>query len=208
MAAQPKLFLFSSSTSQKSLHAEELVRKFIPNARIVRLDTKEQRDRAARGKVFSIEEVPTLVAHHPNNKIDLWNGIQKITQLLTPADGRAEGRPEGRPRDQESSRRRRSNNMYDNEPLERGRRRHEESSELSDESADEAPNPSRSRSRPKFEESSDSEPEPAKPKRKVRIVEPEKESPTAKKKEREKMARAKLDQAKKGVSEPRESRTL
>jgi len=98
---QPRITLFSSSVSQNSQQAENIIRQFIPVAKIVRLDTKAQREWAANGASFSVRQVPTLLIQHPNGQLEQRIGIDQIAALFRPPGGKA---AKGRPRPGRSGR--------------------------------------------------------------------------------------------------------
>lgn len=179
-APQPKFILFSSSSSNSSRQAESFLRDKIPNTKIIRLDTKEQRDRAKNGRYFSIQGVPTLVLQFPNGQFQVLAGIQEINKIFQPppGSGREDGRDvrptrEGRSR----SGRSRGDNMYDNPD---GWRKKSPYPESDDESFDEPPSRGRPRVHEESSEDSEESPQPppsrGKAKKKVRISEPRKKS--------------------------------
>ena len=172
-APQPKFILFSSSSSNSSRQAEGFLRERVPNTKIIRLDTKEQRDRAKNGRYFSIQGVPTLVLQFPNGQFQVLAGIQEINKIFQPPPGGQKQRDQSI---REGRSRSRSDNMYDNPDGWRHRHRQDDYSE--DDDSFEAPV---SRGRPRVhEESSDSEEEALQPPprkgRKVKISEPRKKA--------------------------------
>lgn len=195
MAAQPRITLFSSSVSQNSQQAENIIRQFIPVAKIIRLDTKAQREWAANGASFSVRQVPTLLIQHPNGQLEQRIGLDQIAALFRPPGGKA---AKGRPRPGRSGRaagrssRPGDVNMYDDPEGWRhraagGGTAEAEDDDFSDdypEGEDEVdPRGSPGRGRPSrpavVEESSDEvedegEVAPQKPVKKVRIQEPKK----------------------------------
>jgi hypothetical protein len=185
--SQPRLILFSSSTSTKALQAERLIGEKIPNIKIVRLDTKEQREQVRSGKYFSIYEVPTLIAHHQNGKIDIWKGLDHIVPLFSAPQNQGQDQPQRKPR--------KSDNMYDNpEGRPRSGRSYEEESYSSEEEPFSEPPPQRRsalKQKHHYEESSEEESPPPpsqKPKKKVRIQEPSGKTLAKKKLEKAKKA--------------------
>lgn len=181
--AQPSLLLFSSSTSRASLQAEDIVQKTVPGIKIVRLDTKEQRERAKNGKYFSIVSVPTLIAHHPSNKIDIWTGLDKIAELFKPRPAHP-GHTDRDPRESRDLRdppkRSKKLNMYDDPDGWRDQRRNDRRFLEESESSEDPPP-----SRVAFEESSEESEEPPPVKKSSKKPKPklkkEKEAPPPRK---------------------------
>lgn len=207
MAGNVRLILFSSTYSQLGREAESLLGG-VPGIRIVKLDTKEQREHAASGRNFSITSVPVFVAQHPNGKIDVWDNIQKIRQLAeTMKNG---NRPASRGREDRGDRRRKpppEEGLYGpRKPAPKRRPERDYSEEESSYEEDEGPSSGASLRDPEgpivYEESSDEESpveeEPKKKKKSVSIKEPTKK---LSKSEGRKIADRKLKQAKKDRSE-------
>lgn len=107
-----RFVLFSSSASQISRQIEGAITKMVPGIKIIRLDTKEQRDRAKyEGRLFSIDSVPTLIIFLPNGQIQKKVGAGEIQSVFQP---QAQNGGSSRPSPPRGSNRR-SNNMYDSE---------------------------------------------------------------------------------------------
>lgn len=107
-----RFVLFSSSASQISRQIEGVITKMVPGIKIIRLDTKEQRDRAKyEGRLFSIDSVPTLIIFLPNGQIQKKVGAGEIQSVFQP---QAQNGGSSRPSPPRGSNRR-SNNMYDSE---------------------------------------------------------------------------------------------
>lgn len=183
-APQPKFILFSSSASKAGRQAEEFLRKAVPTIKIIRLDTKEQRDRAKHGTYFSIQSVPTLVLQFPNGQFQFLVGLGEINRIFSPPSS-ARPSSSSAPRNRSRNASRGGGNMYDDpDGWRRGHSDSEESLEEPDGfSSDEGPPRGRPRDRRiAHEESSDASEEeipqpPPKRGKKVRISEPKKPSP-------------------------------
>lgn len=72
------VLLFVSSTSQSSISPIKFIREHNLPVLIVRLDTIEDRIKAANGQYFKITEVPTLVVFYADDTLQLFVGSDKI----------------------------------------------------------------------------------------------------------------------------------
>lgn len=72
------VLLFVSSTSQSSISPIKFIREHNLPVLIVRLDTIEDRIKAANGQYFKITEVPTLVVFYVDDTLQLFVGSDKI----------------------------------------------------------------------------------------------------------------------------------
>lgn len=72
------VILFVSTTSHSSIGPIKFIREHNLPALIVRLDTIEDRVKAANGHIFKITEVPSLVVFYVDNTLQLYEGSEKI----------------------------------------------------------------------------------------------------------------------------------
>lgn len=76
------IILFISTSSANCVPALKISRNNNLPIRVIRLDTKEARDRVKRGKYFKIQYVPTLLITYLDGNLQLFEGI-KATQMLS-----------------------------------------------------------------------------------------------------------------------------
>lgn len=77
------VLLFISSTSQACVPAVKFIRENGLPVMLMRLDTVEDRQRAANGPFFKIINVPTLVISYTDNNVQIYSGSEKILEWLT-----------------------------------------------------------------------------------------------------------------------------
>jgi len=78
--SSPNLILFCSTVSSASVPCLKFVKQFNIPVTIVRLDSKEQRERASKGKHIQVNSVPNLVVIHNDNNVQQFIGRDKIIQ--------------------------------------------------------------------------------------------------------------------------------
>lgn len=72
------VILFVSTTSHSSIGPIKFIREHSLPVLIVRLDTIEDRVKAANGPIFKITEVPSLVVFYTDNTLQMYGGSDKI----------------------------------------------------------------------------------------------------------------------------------
>ena len=96
------VYLFCSTVSPACLPCFQFLKGNRSPIKVVRLDTKEARDRARNGKDFQIKSVPTLMVLYDDGNMQLFIGQQKVMPWMqraiqTPPPPRSE------PMEEESS---------------------------------------------------------------------------------------------------------
>jgi len=97
MASISEAILFISSASQASVPCVKLVVQNNLPINILKLDSTEDRQKAASGKYFQVTAVPTLVVVYGNGTTQLFLGTQKVIEWITMMvrHASAAGRPQG-----------------------------------------------------------------------------------------------------------------
>jgi hypothetical protein len=76
------VLLFISSVSQSCVQPVTYIRERNLPIMVVRLDTVEDRRKAANGPFFKITEVPTMVVSYSDNTVQLFVGSGKILEWM------------------------------------------------------------------------------------------------------------------------------
>lgn len=83
MTAVDEIVLFASTISKSCVPCKQFIQKYKLPIQVVNLDTKEDRDTAARGTYFQIVNVPTMVVMYNDNNVQTFVGNDKIIYWLT-----------------------------------------------------------------------------------------------------------------------------
>lgn len=78
-----EVILFVSSTSQNCIECVRMMTSHNLPVKFVRLDTREDRERARSGMYFQIVNVPSLVVFYTTNEIQMFVGKEKITSWVS-----------------------------------------------------------------------------------------------------------------------------
>lgn len=76
------VILFCSSSSPASMPCLKFIKEHNIPVSVVRLDTLESRERAAKGKFIQISSVPTLVVVYQDNNVQQFIGQDKVIKWL------------------------------------------------------------------------------------------------------------------------------
>lgn len=80
--ALPGVVIFVSTASRECGVSLKYIKENSIKAQVVRLDTREARDRAANGKYFQVKMVPTMIVNYEDGNMEIFIGNNKIIPVL------------------------------------------------------------------------------------------------------------------------------